>query len=66
MAKGKIKRIIRDRGFGFIEAEDGSEIFFHRTSLAGTDFNDLKEGDGVEFETEQTPKGPRATNVKGI
>lgn len=66
MAKGKIKKVIRDRGFGFIEAEDGSEIFFHRTGLVETSIDDLKEGDGVEFETEQTPRGPRATNVKRV
>lgn len=64
MAKGKIKRIIRDRGFGFIEAEDGSEIFFHRTGLVDISIDELKEGDGVEFETEQTPRGPRAKDVK--
>ncbi len=66
MAKGKIKKVIRDRGFGFIEAEDGSEIFFHRTGIVDTSIDDLKEGDGVEFETEQTPRGPRATNVKRV
>lgn len=66
MAKGKIKRIIRDRGFGFIEAEDGREIFFHRSGLVEVNFDELKEGDGVEFETEQSPKGARATNIKRI
>lgn len=66
MLKGKIKRIIRERGFGFIEAEDGKEIFFHQTGLVEVDFDELKEGDGVEFETEQSPKGARATNVKRI
>jgi len=64
--KGKIKRMIRDRGFGFIEAEDGKEIFFHQTGLVEVDFDELKEGDEVEFETEQSPKGARATNVKRI
>lgn len=66
MLKGKIKRMIRDRGFGFIEAEDGKEIFFHQTGLVEVDFDELKEGDEVEFETEQSPKGARATNVKRI
>ncbi len=66
MLKGKIKRIIRERGFGFIEAEDGKEIFFHQTGLVEVDFDELKEGDEVEFETEQSPKGARATNVKRI
>lgn len=66
MLKGKIKRIIGDRGFGFIEAEDGKEIFFHQTGLVEVSFDELKEGDEVEFETEQSPKGARATNVKRI
>lgn len=66
MLKGKIKRIIGDRGFGFIEAEDGKEIFFHQTGLVEVGFDELKEGDEVEFETEQSPKGARATNVKRI
>lgn len=66
MLKGKIKRMIRERGFGFIEAEDGKEIFFHQTGLVEVDFDELKEGDEVEFETEQSPKGARATNVKRI
>ncbi len=64
--KGKVKRLIRDRGFGFIGAEDGREIFFHRSALDGTDFNTLKEGNSVEFEVEKGPKGPRAMNVRMI
>jgi CspA family cold shock protein len=62
--KGKIKKVIQDRGFGFITAEDGKEIFFHRSSLAGINFDSLTEGSGVEFDTEQGPKGDRAANVK--
>ncbi|NIS68688.1 MAG: cold shock domain-containing protein [Proteobacteria bacterium] len=64
--KGKVKRLIQDRGFGFIGAEDGREIFFHRSALDGTDFNTLKEGNSVEFEVEKGPKGPRAMNVRMI
>ncbi len=63
MAKGTIKTLIRNRGFGFISAEDGKEVFFHRTGLVSADFDSLQEGDKVEFEVEQGPKGPRATNV---
>ena len=61
--KGNIKRLIRDRGFGFITAEDGSEVFFHRSALVEEDFDALEEGTSVEFSLETGPKGPRATNV---
>lgn len=63
MAKGKIKKLIRDRGFGFINAEDGREVFFHQSSLVGVELSALKEDQDVEFEVEKTPKGPRAINV---
>ena len=62
--KGKIKKLIKERGFGFINAEDGKEVFFHRSSLEGTDFDALEEGSDVEFDLERGPKGPRAVNVK--
>jgi len=62
--QGKIKRIIRERGFGFISAEDGREIFFHRSALEGIDFEALEEGNSVEFEVEKGPKGPRAVSMK--
>ena len=61
--KGKIKRIIQRRGFGFIEAEDEQEVFFHRSSLEGIDFYALEEGNRVEFDVEEGPKGPRAVKV---
>lgn len=64
--KGKIKKIIRDRGFGFIVAEDEKEVFFHRSAIEGVDFDTLEEGDSVEFNLEQGPKGPRAVNVKKV
>ena len=53
MFKGKIKRIIRDRGYGFIQSEDGREIFFHATKLQEQDLKNLKEGDPVEFDVEK-------------
>ena len=62
--KGTIKRIIQERGFGFISAEDGREIFFHRSALEGTDFEALEEGNSMEFDVEKGPKGPRAVNVR--
>ena len=63
MLKGKIKRMIRDRGFGFIEAEDGKEIFFHQTGIVEVSFDELKEGDEVEFDPEENKKGWQARNV---
>ena len=62
--QGTIKRVIRDRGFGFIRSTDGQEVFFHRDGLQQMDFVSLKEGSTVEFEVEQSDKGPRATNVR--
>jgi len=64
--KGKIKRLIRGRGFGFITAEDGSEVFFHRSALQGIDFDTLEEGDSVEFDLEKGYRGSRAVNVRVI
>ncbi len=62
--QGTIKRVIRDRGFGFIRAADGQEIFFHRSALQNLNFESLREGDNVEFELERGEKGPRAANVR--
>jgi len=64
--KGKIKRLIRNRGFGFITGEDGKEIFFHRTALEKIDFDSLEEGNSVEFNLEKGPKGLRAVNINRI
>ena len=61
--KGTIKRIIRGRGFGFIDSEDGQSVFFHRSALEGIEFNALEEGSSVEFDEEEGPKGPRAVKV---
>lgn len=61
---GTIKRLIQDRGFGFIHPEEGREVFFHRSSLQELNFETLKEGDAVEFDVENGPKGPRAVAVR--
>jgi len=50
MAKGTIKRLILDRGFGFIQTAEDEELFFHRSDLQDVQFADLREGQGVEFE----------------
>jgi len=62
--QGTIKRVIRDRGFGFIRTADGQEVFFHRTSLQQMSFEALREGENVEFELERGEKGPRAKSVR--
>ena len=63
MNKGTIKKLIRDKGFGFISDTDGKDVFFHRTSIADGNFDALSEGQEVTFEVENSPKGPRAVNV---
>ena len=63
MHKGKIDKLIRDRGFGFIDDADGRKVFFHQSSLVGIGFDALKGDESVEFEVETSPKGPRAVNV---
>jgi CspA family cold shock protein len=65
MPTGTIKKIVSDRGFGFIAAEDGVEYFFHRSGVESpTDFDSLQGGESVSFEIEASPKGPRANRVK--
>jgi CspA family cold shock protein len=64
--QGTIKRIIRDRGFGFIRSAEGQEVFFHRSGLKQLTFDTLKEGESVEFDMERGEKGPRATNVRAV
>ena len=63
MHKGKIKRLIRARGFGFISDTDGREVFFHRNNVVDVEFDTLNEDQEVEFDVENSPKGPRAINV---
>lgn len=64
MHTGKIKKLVGERGFGFISDTDGRELFFHQSSLIDATFSDLSEGKTVEFEVEKTAKGPRAVNVR--
>lgn len=64
MHTGKIKKVVRERGFGFISDTDGREVFFHQSSLTDTQFDAIKEEENVEFEIEDSPKGPRAVNVR--
>lgn len=66
MPSGVIRRLVRERGFGFIESDDGQDLFFHRSELRGVTFELLKEGQSIEFEKGEGPKGPKAVNIKPI
>jgi CspA family cold shock protein len=61
---GTIKRLVSDKGFGFILASDGNEYFFHNSACVSARFDDLREGQAVTFDRGQGPKGPRAENVR--
>ena len=65
MPKGTIRRLITDRGYGFIKTEGEEDVFFHRNQLEGVDYNSLREGQQVEFEVRQDPSGrPHAMRVR--
>jgi CspA family cold shock protein len=64
MSTGTVKKVVSDRGFGFITGEDGKDYFFHRDAMDATiDFDQLRGGEKVEFEIESSPRGPRAGKV---
>ena len=63
MPEGNIKKVIADKGFGFIEGERG-DIFFHHSALVGVAIEALREGERVKYEVGRGPKGPRAENVE--
>ena len=63
MATGTVKKLVRGRGFGFITAQDGSEVFPHSIAIEGGAFDSLTAGQNVEFNVERGEKGPRAANV---
>lgn len=64
--KGRIKKMVRDRGFGFIRGDDGKEVFFHRSGLTGADYDALSEGDAVEYVIQEGPRGARAEFVRAV
>ena len=67
MATGQIKRLVRDRGFGFIQQTgESSDIFFHSTSLAPGLFDQLNEGQSVEFDREADPRDPRKSRAANV
>ena len=64
--RGRIKKLVRERGFGFVRGDDGKEVFFHRSGLGATDYDSLSEGDAVEYVVQEGPRGARAENVRGV
>jgi len=63
MAKGKVKWFNANKGYGFISQENGEDIFVHYSAIQPQGFKTLDEGQAVEFEITQGPKGPQAANV---
>ena len=66
MEKGTVKWFNGSKGFGFITREEGDDVFVHYKAIAGDGYKTLEEGQEVEFDVEQGPKGLQATNVKKI
>lgn len=63
MPRGKVKWFNESKGFGFIEQESGPDVFVHHTSIQSDGFRTLREGETVEFQIENAPKGPKAISV---
>ncbi len=66
MPKGKVKWFNNSKGYGFIQQEDGTDIFVHFSAIAGEGYKTLEEGQPVEFEITQGPKGLQAANVHKV
>jgi CspA family cold shock protein len=66
MAQGKVKWFNDAKGFGFIEQENGNDVFVHFSAIGGDGFKSLSEGDAVSFEVVDSPKGPKADNVSKV
>jgi CspA family cold shock protein len=66
MTKGTVKWFNDRKGFGFLSREEGDDVFVHHTSIQAEGFKSLREGQEVEFEVQDGPKGPQAVNVKAL
>ena len=66
MVKGTVKWFNEKKGFGFLSREDGDDVFVHHTSIQGEGFKTLNEGQEVEFDLQDGPKGPQAVNVTAV
>ena len=66
MIKGTVKWFNEKKGFGFLSRDEGDDVFVHYTSITGEGFKTLREGQQVEFEVQDGPKGPQAVNVKAV
>ena len=66
MVKGKVKWFNDKKGYGFITPESGNDVFVHHTAIQGDGFKTLAEGQDVEFDIQQGPKGEQAANVKKL
>jgi cold shock protein len=66
MQTGKVKWFNDQKGFGFIKSDEGKDVFVHHTSISGAGFKSLTEGQSVEFDVEDGPKGLKAVNVKPL
>ena len=70
MAVGKIKKLVQEKGFGFISAQEGEDVFFHHSAVADHQFENLSVGQSVEFQIDSSPnpkgKGPRASTVTPV
>lgn len=66
MANGVVKWFNDQKGYGFIQQENGADVFVHHSGIAATGFKSLNEGDHVTFDVEQGKKGPAAVNVKVV
>ena len=66
MPSGTVKWFDEKKGFGFIENDDGGDIFVHHTGIQGDGFKTLSDGDRVSFDIEQGDKGPKAVNVMKV
>ena len=66
MVKGTVKWFNEKKGFGFLAREDGDDVFVHYSAIESAGFKSLQEGQEVEFEVQDGPKGPQAVNVKAV